>query len=107
MPNHDDRITMRQMLDHALEALNLVQGVEREDLDHERVLCLALVQLCQIVGEAAARLSPETKTKYPEIPWVKIISFRNRLIHGYDVIDHDIFWRILTTDLPSLIPALE
>ena len=107
MPNRDDRITLRQMLDHAREALNLVQGVKREDLNNQRVLCLALVQLCQIVGEAASRVSNEIRIQYPEIPWIKIISFRNRLIHGYDVVDHDIFWKILTTDLPELISNLE
>jgi uncharacterized protein with HEPN domain len=107
MPNRDDRITLRQMLDHAREALNLVQGVKREDLNKQRVTSLALVQLCQIVGEAAARVTSETQIRYPEIPWKKIIGLRNRLIHGYDVIDYDIFWRILTADLPALVPALE
>jgi len=27
--------------------------------------------------------------------------------HGYDVIDYDIFWRIITIDLPALITSLE
>jgi uncharacterized protein with HEPN domain len=32
---------------------------------------------------------------------------RNRLIHGYDTINFDILWKIITADLPSLIAALE
>ena len=31
----------------------------------------------------------------------------DRLIHGYDQIDHDILWNILTQDLPPLVPVLE
>lgn len=31
---------------------------------------------------------------------------RNRLIHGYDVIDNDVLWQTVTTDLPELIKAL-
>jgi uncharacterized protein with HEPN domain len=31
---------------------------------------------------------------------------RNRLIHGYDAIDFDILWQIVTTDLPPLIKQL-
>jgi uncharacterized protein with HEPN domain len=68
MPNRDDRITLRQMLDHAREAVELVRDKKREDLDEERVLSLALIQLSQIVGEAAARVSEETRSQHPEIP---------------------------------------
>jgi len=35
------------------------------------------------------------------------VGLRNRLIHGYDAIDFDILWQILTQDLPPLIAALE
>jgi uncharacterized protein with HEPN domain len=31
---------------------------------------------------------------------------RNRLIHGYDNVDFDILWQIVTQDLPPLIAAL-
>jgi len=32
---------------------------------------------------------------------------RNRLIHGYDVIDYDLLWYTVTADLAGLIAALE
>ena len=35
------------------------------------------------------------------------VSMRNRLIHGYDVVDLDLLWDTVTEDLPSLISALE
>ena len=35
------------------------------------------------------------------------MGLRNRLIHGYDEVDFDILWRIVTDDLPRLIEALE
>jgi hypothetical protein len=37
------------------------------------------------------------------IPWADMISLRNRLIHGYDLVDFDILWQIVTHDLPELI----
>jgi len=107
MPLRDDNATLRQMLSHAREAVGLVANKHRADLDHERVLALALIQLLQIVGEAAGRVSPDYCNAHPEIPWPEIVSLRNRLIHGYDVIDFDIVWSILSTDLPKLIVDLE
>src|SRR5207302_964406 len=76
------------------------------DLDQDRVLSLALVQLCQILGEAASRVSAPRRQQHPEVPWTQITALRNRLIHGYDTIDLDILWQILTGDLPPLITAL-
>ena len=37
---------------------------------------------------------------------MQIIGLRNRLIHGYDAVDFDILWQIVTEDLPPLIATL-
>lgn len=57
MTRRDDRISMRQMLDHANEARQLASGRTRAELDTDRVFALALTRLLEIVGEAAARVS--------------------------------------------------
>src|SRR3546814_18565993 len=90
------------MVDHAQEAIDLVFGRQRSDLDVDRVLCLALVRLMEIVGEAAARVTPETRDRILLVPWGGIIGLRNRLIHGYDSVDLDILWTILSRELPEL-----
>ena len=107
MPLRDDSVSIRQMLDHAREAVALVGVRSREHLDSDRVLTLALVQLAQIVGEAAGRVSDAKRALHPEIPWSQIIALRNRLVHGYDTIDLAILWEITTRDMPTLISHLE
>jgi uncharacterized protein with HEPN domain len=95
------------MLDHTQEAISLTRGKTRVDLDNDRVLGLALVRLLEIVGEAAGRVSEEARELHPEIPWAQIIGLRNRLVHGYDAVDYDILWQIITDDLPALADMLE
>jgi uncharacterized protein with HEPN domain len=51
------------------------------------MLLFALVHAIGIFGEAASKLSPETRASAPEIPWSAIVSMRNRLIHGYFDVD--------------------
>jgi uncharacterized protein with HEPN domain len=46
-------------------------------------------------------------SRHPDIAWPEIIGLRNRLIHGYDSVDFDILWQIVTDDLAPLIAALE
>lgn len=95
------------MLDYAQEAITLVQGKSRADLDSDRLLNLALVRLIEMVGEAANRVPPGERAQYPEIPWAQIIGMRNRLIHGYDFVDFDVLWQTVVEDLPGLVAVLK
>jgi len=101
-----DLIRLQHMLDYAREALELIRGKSRNDLDSDRLLGLALSRLMEMMGEAANRVSPEYKSCYSSIPWSQIIGLRNRLIHGYDAVDMDIIWQILKQDLPILIEEM-
>lgn len=105
--SRDDLIRLRHMLDAAKEAVELAAGKSRYDIESERTLNLSLVRLIEIVGEAANRVSPEGRTKYPAILWPQIIGMRNRLIHGYYNIDFDILYQTISEDLPSLIAELK
>lgn len=107
MTRHESRISLAQMRDHAKEAIDLAKGKVRSDLDTDRVLNLALVRLVEIIGKAANRVPPEEQDRHPEIPWPDIIGLRNRLIHGYDRVDFDILWHIITRDLPVLVLQLD
>ena len=68
---------------------------------------LALTRLIELVGEAASQYPRQLQAQYPQIPWPKLISMRNRLIHGYDFIDNDILWEAITKNLPQLLTELE
>lgn len=59
MTQHNDSIRLHHMLDHSREAVAMIQGKTRLDLDGDRLLELALTRLVEIVGEAAARVSPD------------------------------------------------
>jgi uncharacterized protein with HEPN domain len=98
---------LHHMLDHAREAVAMVQGKTRRDLDQDRKLNLSLVRLLEIVGEAANRIAKEERSGYADIPWPEIVGLRNRLIHGYDEVDFDILWQIVKQDLPPLVKSLE
>jgi uncharacterized protein with HEPN domain len=107
MSRHDDSVPLHHMLDHAREAVEMMRGRERRDLDTNRMLNLAVVRLLEIIGEAANRISEAGRSGIPDLPWPQIVGLRNRVIHGYDVINLDIVWKIVHEDLPPLIKELE
>ena len=107
MTAHDDRVSLRHMLDHSREAVAFVRGKSLNDLERDRLLQLALMRLVEIVGEAAGRVSAPMRASIAEVPWPHVVGMRNRIAHGYDVVDLKVLWDTATDDLPPLIQVLE
>ena len=102
-----DHVRIRHMLDAVNEIIDFTSYKSRKDLDNDRKLCLSLVHLLEIVGEAANGISNDMRDKYDNIPWQSVIDMRNRLIHGYFDIDLDIVWKTVEKDIPRLKHDLE
>ena len=98
MSRDDPQVRLRHMLAYAREAVELMT---------DRALGPAFLRCVEIVGEAAGRIPVATRRRYPKIPWPQIIGMRNRLVHGYDIVDYDIAWSTVAHDLPPLIVELE
>ena len=107
MARHEDRLRLAHMLEYSCEAMAFAGGKNRSALDSDRMLELALVRLVEIVGEAAARVTAETRAEHGQVPWQYITSMRNRLVHGYDAVDLDILWQTVKGDLPALVKLLK
>jgi uncharacterized protein with HEPN domain len=67
---------------------------------------LAIERALEVIGEAANRLPMEFRDKYPDVEWRKIIGMRNVLIHGYDVVQHEVLWDTVQESIPTLLNQL-
>jgi len=103
----DDRIRVQHMIEAAESALQFVSGRARPDLDTDRMLLFAVVRAVEIIGEAASKVSAETRAVHGDIPWSAIIGMRNRLVHAYFEIDTNIVWVAVTEEIPTLLVHLQ
>ncbi len=103
----DDSTRLGHMRDAVREAIEMASGQRRADLETDRKLCLSLVHLLEIIGEAARGVSAEFREKHPDLPWKQIAGMRDRLVHGYFDVNLDIVWRTVTEDLPDLAVKLD
>ncbi len=55
-----------------------------------------------MIGEAAGRVSPEIRGRWPDLPWRSVAGFRNIAIHAYFEVDWSIVWGIATTALREI-----
>lgn len=106
MSKHDPLVTLQQMRANCEEILFLVKGKSKTNLESDRVLSLAVVRLMELLGEAATRIPDEIRQENSKMPWIQMIGLRNRLIHGYDDIDFDVIWNVISKDIPLLLDQL-
>ena len=102
-----DRLHLLHMRDAAQWARDGAIGHSRNDLDTDRHFQLGLVKAVELVGECASRISDELRAQQPHIPWTKIISMRNVLVHNYWRVERDTVWNVVHNDIPALITELE
>lgn len=95
------------MLVEAQRARKFLQHKSRADLEADDLLAYGAVRAIEIVGEAAAQVTDETRTLYSQIPWRNTVGMRNWIVHDYNSIDLDIVWEVVNRNLPQLLTELE
>lgn len=101
------RLESKKLLEDIRHAAALIHQFTRgrswEEYAGDVLLQSAVERQFEIIGEALNRLSRQAPEVAARITGVShIIAFRNILVHGYDVVDHEIVWDIIQQDLPVL-----
>lgn len=91
-------------LQHILDAISNIESfllsIDQDTFlkspKEQSAVCMQMT----IIGEAAGKLSSDLCSQHTEIPWHKIISMRNVLIHDYVDTDFKLVWDTAQNDLP-------
>ena len=102
----DDSLLL-DMLQSAKQIREYTSGLQEPDFLNSRRDQDAVLLQCTVLGEMAKRLSLEFRNAHPEIPWRKIMGFRNVVVHDYFQVDVHRVWKIASRDIPGLIKTLE
>lgn len=103
----DETAFLLDMLHAAQDVEEFADGLTFHQFEKSRLHQKAVLKSIEIIGEAATHITEETRLAHPEVPWKKIISMRNRLVHGYFQVDLERVWNTIQRDIPSLIHTLE
>lgn len=102
-----DEAYLHDILQAAKDALSFSGGLSEKEFYASGLNQSAVIRQLEIIGEAAKKVSQETRAAHGEIPWKKMAGLRDVLIHAYNMVDMPMVWRLLQNDVPELVGALE
>lgn len=102
MPERSAQLYIQDILDAIAAIADYTKGLEYDDLLEDRKTVDAAVRNLAIIGEAANQMPQSVRVRFADIPWEKMISMRNKVIHEYSGIDLEILWQTIKKDLPDL-----
>ena len=98
---------VEDILDAMDKAEILLEGVTYDQFEADFRINFAVVRALEIIGEAAKRLPADLRQQYPDIPWRGMAGMRDRIAHGYDIVDLQIVWDVVKRDIPRIRPQLQ
>ena len=103
----DDKSRLEHMLESANEAISFLADMTVDQLAQNRMALQAIVRSAEIIGKAASQLTSEFRTQNAHVPWAQIIGMRNRLVHAYFDIDHELVFSTVQSDIPVLVDQIK
>lgn len=97
-----DEVRLEHIFDTTQKIEKAIEGNNFNSFFENETLVAALERWLQIIGEAAKHISDETKSKYPDIEWRKIIALRNIVTHEYFDINYEVIWETATIHIKEL-----
>jgi len=98
----DIRIYIDDMLDAIAAIEKYVSGIDEIKFSQTDYIQDAVIRQLAIIGEAARNVPDEVRKQEPDIPWRKIVDFRNVIIHEYSGISLGRVWQIIVRELSHL-----
>lgn len=101
-----DRLYLADIRDAIGAIERFTEGTNEATFLGNDLLQSAVLQKLSVIGEAAARLSDDTRSAAPDLPWKEIVGFRNVAVHAYFSVDWRAVFVTVTDDLPPLKRAI-
>jgi uncharacterized protein with HEPN domain len=103
----DRRFLIDDMLQAVDEIAKIAEGIDLATFKSDSMRHSATIRYFEVLGEAASRVPSEIRAQAPDIPWRFMIDMRNRLIHGYFLVDLAIVYKNATKNIPGRREPLE
>ncbi len=93
---------LQDIIDNIARIERHVGDLDRDAIDADELRHDAVERCMERLCEAAFRLGNRADVLLPGHPWGRIRGMGNRLRHGYDQIDFNVVWDVVSNEFPRL-----
>lgn len=103
----DELIYLQDIVESIIKISVYTSGFDKQAFLENEEKQDAVIRRLEIIGEAAKKISPETRSKYPNLPWKEMAGMRDVLIHEYFGVSPTIVWNVINNELSHLKVEIE
>ena len=97
---------LQDILDAMEKAEEFIGTISFHKFMEDDKTAYAVIRSFEIIGEAAKKVPPSLRKRYPAIPWKNLTGMRDKLIHDYIGVSLEMVWRTVKEDIPAVRPLL-
>lgn len=102
----DWRIRVEHILSAVEEIFLYTKNLSCDDFLGDDKTKRAVERCFEIIGEAAKHIPADVRDRTAQIPWRRVIAYRNVLAHDYDKSRDMMMWLTIQNELPDLVEVL-
>jgi len=107
VPPRNWKIRIRDILDCIEKIEKFTRGYTFTDFQEDEKTIDSVLRNLEIIGEASRHVPTDIRIRYPDIPWVEMLTMRNIVIHEYHGVNLEIIWQTVKENLPPLVSPLK
>jgi uncharacterized protein with HEPN domain len=97
-----NKIITTKIIAYIEKILEYCNGYSYEEFCANSLVIDACVFNLSQIGELANKIDKNFAAAHSDVPWKKLYSLRNRIVHDYEGINYTLIWEIIQNDLPTL-----
>ena len=102
----DDNYRIQKIRFYCQTIIDFAENKHYEEFRNDNQLNFAISFALSQIGEEAAKLTEELRTKHNQIPWRNIIGIRHRIVHDYSGSNMIVLWEVVKESIPELLSEI-
>jgi len=98
----DDQYYAKKILADLVFLIKHTKSISQEEFNENEVLLDSVMFRFIQISANIKLLTDSFKNKYNQIPWKSIIGLRNKIVHDYGKIDHQVIYSTVKNDIYEL-----
>jgi uncharacterized protein with HEPN domain len=105
--SRDSKLYLEDILNATTKIQQFTANIDEKTFVDDAMRTDSVIHNLMVIGEATKNLPESILQLQPQLPWNKIIRFRDYVAHHYWGLNLSVIWSIVQTDIPPLHKAIE